>query len=70
MNNYNEDNNETILDELINSLDIERENSDKKVNKTANKNSVNNIKKDEDVKVEYEIVMNCDDSDYIIYYKK
>lgn len=70
MNNYNEDNNETIIDELINSLDIERENSDKKVNKTANKNSVNNIKKDEDVKVEYEIVMNCDDSDYIIYYKK
>ena len=57
------DDNESLIDELINSL-----NNDELEDITKNNNTTNieNSK----VKEEYEIVMNCDDSDYIIYYKK
>lgn len=56
------DNNESLIDELIDSL------NDEQIDKSQNDNkiSIHNS----NVKEEYEIVMNCDDSDYIIYYKK
>lgn len=83
--NYNESNGDkeeianneiNIIDELINSLDIE--NLDLKIevdndkDKNISKRSSNSLfnKEITKVKSEYEIIMNCDDSDYIIYYKK
>lgn len=79
-----------IIDELINSLDIE--DLDLKIEidtdtNTETKEDIKDVKKEKEikskkssnsifnkeidiVKSEYEIIMNCDDSDYIIYYKK
>lgn len=48
---------ETIIDELLSSI-------------SKNSNISNEKNKKDNVKSEYEIVMNCDDSEYIIYYKK
>lgn len=52
-----------IMDEIINSLDIEDD---------IKKDKSNGLTLEEKRKViaQYEIVMNCDESDYIIYYKK
>lgn len=52
-----------IMEEIINSLDIEA--------KIKNDNN-NGLTEDEKRRTiaQYEIVMNCDESDYIIYYKK
>lgn len=57
------DEDDTIIDEIIKSLgsDLEK-NYNSKSNLTTNEK--------ENIKSEYEIVMNCDDSEYIIYYKK
>ena len=57
---------ESLIDELINSLD-----DDKILYKKSKEGNII-IPKDKNltVKSEYEIVMNCDNSDYIIYYKK
>ncbi len=61
MNSKNDDENESIIDEIINSdADIEQQD----LTDLLTTNERNNIMK------EYEIVMNCDNSDYIIYYKK
>ena len=59
---YNNDD-DTIIDEIIKSLgsDLEKDfdsNDDLTTNEKVN------------IQSQYEIVMNCDDSDYIIYYKK
>ncbi len=51
---------ESIIDEIIKSLGNDLENSYDPLEK---------VKKD-NIKSEYEIVMDCNDSDYIIYYKK
>ena len=59
--NYNDE--VSIIDELIDSLDIKNLESETEQNKEFN----DNIRK---TKNEYEIIMNCDESDYIIYYKK
>ena len=61
--NSENENQENIIDEIINSLEEERidENDLKdELSKNERKNIIS----------EYEIVMNCDDSDYIVYYKK
>ena len=61
--NSEKENQENIIDEIINSLEEERidENDLKdELTKNERKNIIS----------EYEIVMNCDDSDYIVYYKK
>lgn len=47
----------SIINEIINGLNVEEL-------------DVKKDKKNKDVKDEYEIVMNCDNSDYIIYFKK
>lgn len=60
------DKNETIIDELIKSLNNEENFVQKKVNNDKIIIPKNNSK----IVSEYEIVMNCDNSDYIIYYKK
>lgn len=57
----NED--DTIIDEIIKSLG-----SDLEEDFDSNDNLTTNEK--ENILSQYEIVMNCDDSDYIIYYKK
>lgn len=54
---FDEKNEDDIIDEIIRSLDIDM-------------NELKETCKDDDILYEYEIVMNCDDSDYIIYYKK
>ena len=54
-NNHSEEE-KTIMDELKESI----------VGKNNNDNLINKIPS----KQEYEILMNCDQSDYIIYYKK
>lgn len=58
----NEDDN--IIDEIIKSLGGELEAGYYEINNVLTTNEEKNIKS------QYEIVMNCDDSDYIIYYKK
>ena len=65
-------NEETIIDELINSLDEELiEDEGKKEKEKADNEANSNSKRIiPGVKAEYEIVMNCDNSDYFIYYKK
>ena len=63
-NEHNSNENEkSIIDEIINSLgkDVNLNDCDDDFLTTNEKNNK---------KVEYEIVMNCDDSEYIIYYKK
>jgi len=52
-----------IMDEIINSLDIESN------IKNDNDNGLTEDEKRRTI-AQYEIVMNCDESDYIIYYKK
>lgn len=94
IDNNDNDNKDSIIDEIIKSLNIEynkndnivfNKNSDaiikkyntntkkpkKQVKKKDNKKN-DNMEKDEKTKVlvEYEIIMNCDGSDYIIYYRK
>ena len=63
----NDDSNESeksIIDEIIDSLGKEVNIDEKFQEDLLTTNEKNNIK------AEYEIVMNCDDSEYIIYYKK
>ena len=62
---YNEDKN--IIDEIIESLGVENLEDIKNIKEldVAKSNSMVDKPKEE-----YEIVMNCDDSNYIIYYKK
>ena len=63
----NDDSNESeksIIDEIIDSLGKEVNIDEKFQEDFLTTNEKNNIK------AEYEIVMNCDDSEYIIYYKK
>ena len=67
MNKDEFDNEESLIDELINSLDINQEFTQEKV---KGENVILPKNKYINKKTEYEIVMNCDDSDYIIYYKK
>lgn len=52
-----DDEEKSIINEIINDLNVEELNVEQK-------------KKSKEIKDEYEIVMNCDKSDYIIYYKK
>ena len=59
--NNKKKNEESIIDELLSNIS--------KNSKDSLKNS-KDINKKDNVKTEYEIVMNCDDSEYIIYYKK
>ena len=64
---YNDE--KSIIDELIESLGIQNlddVNNKKKRYNFLKSNDIKNTKPKE----EYEIVMNCDDSNYIIYYKK
>ena len=63
----NDDSNESeksIIDEIIDSLGKEVNIDEKFQEDFLTTNEKSNIK------AEYEIVMNCDDSEYIIYYKK
>ena len=59
---YNNDD-DTIIDEIIKSLG-----SDLEKDFDSNDDFTTNEK--DNIQSQYEIVMNCDDSDYIIYYKK
>ncbi len=65
---YGEDesneNERSIIDEIINSLG-----KDVNIDEYSNNDFLTTNEKN-NKKVEYEIVMNCDDSEYIIYYKK
>ncbi len=54
----------SIIDEIIHSLDSNENFNDIDLENSLTENERKNIKE------EYEIVMNCDNSDYIIYYKK
>lgn len=59
MNNFFEDNNEkTIIDELIESISNDIDEREEAVGRK------------EIIVEEYQIMMNCDQSDYIIYLKK
>jgi len=62
----------TIIDELIDSLKDDYDVDGKKNSNFCNQDldDESNDKNGNKIKSEYEIVMNCDDSDYIIYYKK
>jgi hypothetical protein len=62
-NNHSEEE-KTIMDELRESI-VGKENAENKTHQDEN-NLIDNIPS----KQEYEILMNCDQSDYIIYYKK
>lgn len=57
----------SLIDELINSLEIDQ---DFIQDKLKNENVIMPKKNKTGKLSEYEIVMNCDDSDYIVYYKK
>lgn len=62
-NAFDENSQDSIIDEIIKSLDneeIDKKDLDDSLTDTERKNIIS----------EYEIVMNCDDSDYIVYYKK
>lgn len=59
--NENSDNNKTIMDEIIDSFFEENE-----IDELLKESIIYQIPS----KQEYEILMNCDESDYIIYYKK
>ena len=63
--NDSENNEENIIDEIIRSLG-------NNINLEEDYAEEDFLTTDEEKlkKSEYEIVMNCDDSDYIIYYKK
>lgn len=61
------DKDESLIDELIKSLDI---NKDFTQELLKGESVILPKNKKDNNKSEYEIVMNCDDSDYIIYYKK
>ena len=65
-NEYNNhsDEEKTIMDELKESI-VGKENAENVTHQDEN-NLIDNIPS----KQEYEILMNCDQSDYIIYYKK
>lgn len=56
-----------IIDELINGLNIENLELKQELKKGNNEKLNMKTRK---TKNEYEIIMNCDESDYIIYYKK
>ena len=57
---------ESVIDEIIKSLGKEAKQN---INNSLKDDSLTTDEK-KNIKSEYEIVMNCDDSDYIIYYKK
>lgn len=59
-----DDEENSIIDEIIHSLDSDDSLNDVNLENSLTENERKNIKE------EYEIVMNCDNSDYIIYYKK
>lgn len=59
-------NEETIIEELVNSILNEE---DEKPN-TNNYQELDKINMTIKNKVEYEIIMDCNESDYIIFYKK
>ncbi len=59
---YNNDD-DTIIDEIIKSLGSDLE-------KDFDSNDDFSTNEKDNIQSQYEIVMNCDDSDYIIYYKK
>ena len=60
-NYFNNDDENNIFNEILNSLNIGKEEyDDVKISKN----------KSFDAMVEYEIIMNCDDSNYIIFYRK
>ena len=61
--NFKKENQENIIDEIIESLEEERIDENDLKEELTNNERKNIIS-------EYEIVMNCDDSDYIVYYKK
>ena len=60
-----ENNEESIIDEIIKSLG-----KDVNLKDYYEKEDFLTTNEEKLKKAEYEIVMNCDDSDYIIYYKK
>lgn len=57
------DSDSTIIDEIIESL------GEDKIESDYNKSALTKLE-EQSLLSQYEIVMNCDDSDYIIYYKK
>ena len=65
----NNNNEKSLIDEIIESLGIQNLEEIKN-----NKKELDYLKSNSDIidkpKEEYEIVMNCDDSNYIIYYRK
>ena len=64
INNPSDDENSSIIDEIINSISSEEELEESNLSNSLTTNEKDNITE------EYEIVMNCDNSEYIIYYKK
>ncbi len=54
----------------VNNMNEKNSKSNDNKDISQNNNNILENKKINNVKTEYEIVMNCDDSDYIIYYKK
>ena len=70
-----EDNDQSIIDEIIESLNIDED--IKKDYKKVNEKYITNKKKstykqsvEDYVKEEYEIIMDCSKSDYFVFYKK
>ena len=64
INNSSNDESNSIIDEIINSISGEQDLEESNLSNSLTTNERNNITE------EYEIVMNCDNSEYIIYYKK
>ncbi len=64
INNPSDDENSSIIDEIINSISSEEELEESNLSDSLTTNERDNVSE------EYEIVMNCDNSEYIIYYKK
>ena len=63
-NKDNSNKKDILIDEIISSIDTD--------NKFNVNNELDSLTEDEKnmIDEQYEIVMNCDESDYIIYYKK
>ena len=63
-NKDNSNKKDSLIDEIISSIDTD--------NKFNVNNELDSLTEDEKnmIDEQYEIVMNCDESDYIIYYKK
>lgn len=65
----NKNNDQSIIDEIIESLNINESTKKNKI-KGNRKKSIYKQQIKDCVKEEYEIIMDCDNSEYFVYHKK